>query len=225
MISWKRPSSHARRSGASSRKAEDVRTWAKHLVRGLVDVAGLGLDVGLVEQERRSRCGQVAAVEPGPDLGDVRAPRSGTLEELLHAALRPDLRPDLEPGVADLPVDRTGVPARCVSSANAPPGRSSRATLAQPTAGSTQWNAVAEKTESYAPAGSSTSSKRPRWKVTASPTDLRATSIIAGPGSTASRRNPRCASSRVNLPVPQPTSSTRAPSVRPAQARSTSAAG
>jgi len=49
----------------------------------------------------------------------------------------------------------------CVSNANMPPGRSTRATFSQPAEGSTQWKAVAEKTAANPPAGSSASSKRP----------------------------------------------------------------
>ena len=137
------------------------------------------------------------------------------------------VRAHLPPGGADRVVERARSSRRCASSsANVPPGRSSRATFAQPTRGSTQWNAVAENAASKAPAGSSTSSKRPRWNVTgASPTARRATASIPSPGSTASSRKPRCARSRVSLPVPQPTSSTRDDASSPAQATSTRSRG
>ena len=54
---------------------------------------------------------------------------------------------------------------QCVSSASTPPGSRCDADLRQPTAGSTQWNAVAEKSAAKS-AGSSTSSNRPTWNVT-----------------------------------------------------------
>jgi hypothetical protein len=58
-------------------------------------------------------------------------------------------------------------PSTYVRSAKTPPGRSRRAAFDHPTAGSTQWNAVAEKTASKVPSGSSTSSNRATWKCAA----------------------------------------------------------
>jgi hypothetical protein len=116
-----------------------------------------------------------------------------------------------------------------VSSANVPPGCSTLATFAQPTEGSIQWNAVAEKAAANSPSGSSSSSKRPIRKVTFGlpPIRRRATSIIRSPGSTASTCSPRAASTSVSLPVPQPISSTAdpEPSVAIEHAASTISAG
>ena len=87
----------------------------------------------------------------------------------------------------------------CMSRARIPAGRTRPATFTQPTDGSIQWKAVAENAASKVDAGSATSSKRPRWKLTASPARRRASAIMFAPGSTASTTSPRSTSASVSF--------------------------
>ncbi len=96
------------------------------------------------------------------------------------------------------------------NNASAPPGRSTRRASGTDCSGVVQWNAWAYVTRSAEPSGNGSAWPSARTNGI-SGLVARSWAAMPGVGSTATTSAPRSRSSRVEMPVPAPTSSTLAP--------------